>query len=203
LRRTKMYKRKLVFATNNPNKLSEAEHILSSEVQLLTLQDIGWQFELPETHETIEENAIEKAEFLYNRFKANCFSDDTGLEVEALNGAPGVYSARFAGPGKSYQENNTLLLEKMKAITNRKARFKTVVVLILEGEKYLFEGIVKGIILEKPIGEQGFGYDPVFQPEGFSKSFAQMSLEEKNKISHRKIALKKLADFLVNKPAID
>ncbi len=191
-----MYTGKLVFATNNKHKMEEAKHILSSAIQLLSLQEIGCLAELPETHETLEENAVEKASFLYQHFKTNCFSDDTGLEVEALHGAPGVYSARFAGLGKTYQDNNSLLLEKMKNAANRKARFRTVVALLLEGKQFLFEGIIHGSILEKPKGEQGFGYDPVFQPDGFPQSFAQMSLEEKNRISHRKIALKKLADFL-------
>lgn len=191
-----MYNGKLVFASNNKHKMEEAKHILPSAIQLLNLQDIGCLAELPETHETLEENAIEKAAFLYQHFKTNCFSDDTGLEVEALQGAPGVYSARFAELNKTYQDNNNLLLEKMKDVLNRKARFRTVVALILDGKQYLFEGIIHGSILEKPTGEQGFGYDPVFQPEGFTQSFAQMSLEEKSRISHRKVALKKLADFL-------
>jgi len=191
-----MYKGELVFATNNKHKMEEAKHILSFDIMLLSLQDVGCFTELPETHETLHENALEKAGFLYQHYKQNCFSDDTGLEVESLNGAPGVYSARFAGAGKSYRDNYELLLNKMQGYTNRKARFRTVVALILEGKEYLFEGAINGLILENPTGEQGFGYDPVFQPEGYSKSFAEMSLEEKNQISHRKIAMKKLADFL-------
>jgi len=191
-----MYKGELVFATNNKHKMEEAKHILSFDIMLLSLQDVGCFTELPETHETLHENALEKAGFLYQHYKQNCFSDDTGLEVESLNGAPGVYSARFAGAGKSYRDNYELLLNKMQGFSNRKARFRTVVALILEGKECLFEGAINGLILENPTGEQGFGYDPVFQPEGYSKSFAEMSLEEKNQISHRKIAMKKLADFL-------
>lgn len=186
----------LVFATNNQHKLEEARHILTSGVQIRSLKEIGCNEELPETHETLHENALEKATYLYRHYKHNCFSDDTGLEVDALNGAPGVYSARFAGPGKSYRDNYELLLKKMTGMKNRSARFKTVVALILDGKEYVFTGTVSGIILEKPAGENGFGYDPVFQPDGFSRSFAEMSLEEKNQISHRKIALKKFADFL-------
>lgn len=191
-----MYKGSLVFATNNLHKLEEARHILASEIHLLTLKEIGCTVELPETHETLHENALEKAGFLYRHYKRNCFSDDTGLEVEALNGAPGVYSARYAGAGKGYRDNYELLLRKMQGITNRSARFRTVVALVLDGNEYLFEGTICGRILEKPEGEQGFGYDPVFQPEGYAKSFAEMNLAEKNQISHRKIAMKKLADFL-------
>lgn len=192
----RMYKGNLVFATNNLHKVKEAEHLLSAQIHLLSLKDIACILELPETHETLEENALEKANFLYKHVHQNCFSDDTGLEVNALGGAPGVYSARFAGVGCSYADNYNLLLERMKGVTNRNARFRTVVALLLDGHSYLFEGSVNGIILEKPQGESGFGYDPVFQPDGFSLSFAQMSFEEKNKFSHRKIAMLKLADFL-------
>jgi len=157
-----MYKGELVFATNNKHKMEEAKHILSFDIMLLSLQDVGCFTELPETHETLHENALEKAGFLYQHYKQNCFSDDTGLEVESLNGAPGVYSARFAGAGKSYRDNYELLLNKMQGFSNRKARFRTVVALILEGKECLFEGAINGLILENPTGEQGFGTTPFF-----------------------------------------
>ena|ERR1051325_9285122 len=187
---------KLVFATNNPHKLEEARHILSPGIELKSLKDIGCTDELPETHDTLEDNALEKAQYVFSRHHVNCFSEDTGLEVDELNGAPGVYSARYAGPGKNHHDNIQLLLERMKGLQNREARFRAVIALILNGKHHLFEGIINGHILSEPVGETGFGYDPVFMPDGYTQSFAQMSLEEKSKISHRKQALDKLKNFL-------
>jgi len=191
-----MYKGRLVFATNNPHKLEEARHILSGNIQVLSLRDIGCNDELPETHETLEENAMEKARFVYERYRVNCFAEDTGLEVASLGGQPGVYSARFAGPGKKDNDNISLLLAKLNGIENRAAQFRAVIGIILNGREFLFEGAVKGSILEKPSGNKGFGYDPVFLPDGSQQSFAEMSLSEKSGISHRKKALEKLVDFL-------
>lgn len=191
-----MYEGKLVFATNNAHKLREARDILPSAIQLLSLNEINCRDELPETHDTLEENAFEKAEHVFKKYKVNCFAEDTGLEAEALNGAPGVYSARYAGEGKNSSDNISLLLKNMEGIQNRKARFRAVAALILGENHYYFEGIINGIILLKPAGTGGFGYDPIFVPDGYNESFAQMAEEEKNKISHRKIALDKLAQFL-------
>jgi len=191
-----MYQGKLVFATTNEHKLKEARHILSGEIQLLSLKEINCLEELPETHPTLEENAFEKAHYVFSRYQVNCFSEDTGLEVDALGGAPGVYSARFAGEGKHPQDNIRLLLAKLSGAENRKARFRTVISLILNGKNYLFEAIVNGMILTKPVGESGFGYDPVFVPDGYNESFAQMNLDTKSQISHRRKALDKLAAFL-------
>jgi len=193
-----MYAGELVFATNNANKFREAQDILPPTIQLLSLKEINCMDEIPETHDTLEENACEKADYVYKNYKVNCFAEDTGLEVEALKGAPGVYSARYAGQGKSSQDNIKLLLENMDGIQNRRACFRAVVILILEASHHIFEGIINGQILSKPIGEKGFGYDPVFIPNGYTESFAQMKQEEKNKISHRKLALDKLVEFLIN-----
>lgn len=186
----------MVFATNNPHKLDEARHILAPSIRLLSLHDIGCFDELPETHDTLEENAAEKAAYVFSRFGVNCFSEDTGLEVDALHGAPGAYSARYAGGEKSSRDNIRLLLERMKHATDRNARFRTVIALMLDGSKHFFEGTVSGTILTHPAGSGGFGYDPVFVPDGFRQSFAQMSAEQKNNISHRREALHKLSRFL-------
>ncbi len=191
-----MHKGQLVFATNNAHKLREARSILPSAIQLLSLNEINCADELPETHDTLEENALEKAEHVFKKYKVNCFAEDTGLEVEALNGAPGVYSARYAGEGKNSRDNISLLLKNMNGIQNRKARFRAVIALMLGASHYSFEGIINGQILSAPTGTGGFGYDPVFVPAGYNESFAQMAEGEKNKISHRKIALDKLAQFL-------
>jgi non-canonical purine NTP pyrophosphatase, rdgB/HAM1 family len=185
----------LIFATNNSNKLLEAQQILPG-FQILGLEDAGIHDELPETHETILENSKEKAEYLYNKYHINCFSDDTGLEVEALNGAPGVYSARFAGPQKNSDDNNSLLLQKLQGVENRKARFVTYITLIINGEEHIFEGEMRGSILPFRTGNGGFGYDPVFCPEGYDKSVAELSPEAKNKISHRGRSLQKMAEYL-------
>jgi XTP/dITP diphosphohydrolase len=188
----------IVFATNNIHKLSEISQILGNDFNLKTLKDIGFEGEIPETNPTIIENASQKSHFIYDRFKVNTFADDTGIEVEALDGRPGVYSARYAGEGCTYEDNMWKMLGEMKGKTNRKARFITVISLILEHKEYFFEGIVNGIITTEPYGNEGFGYDPVFIPDGFAKTYAQMTKSEKNKISHRGLATMKLVDFLKN-----
>jgi len=192
--------KKLVFATNNQNKFRELQQILSNEFELLSLKDIGCLEDIPETAETIEENSMQKAEYVYQKYKIDCFADDTGLEVEALQGRPGVYSARYAGEEKNMEKNIEKILSELKNKENRKARFKTVISLILDGEKYQFEGIVNGEIIKEKRGESGFGYDPVFVPDGYKLSFAEMQADEKNKISHRGRAVKKLVAFLKDLP---
>lgn len=188
----------LVFATNNKHKVEEIEAKLGGQVDILTLSDIGCTDEIPEEQETIEGNASQKSHYLYNKYGQDCFSDDTGLEVEALDGRPGVYSARYAGEQKNPEDNINKLLKEMDGITNRKARFRTVISLIIAGKEHLFEGIVEGKILTERHGNGGFGYDPVFMPDGYDKSFAELSMEEKNKISHRGRAVSKLFDFINN-----
>ncbi len=190
--------KKIVFATNNPHKLQEIRDILGTEFNIVSLKELGFSGEIPETGNTLKENASQKSHFIYNRFNTDCFADDTGLEVDALNGEPGVYSARYAGENCSYSDNVNKLLRKMKGKTGRNARFKTVISLILNGKEYFFEGTVEGKIVEKPQGDSGFGYDPVFMPYGYDKTFAQMPAELKNKISHRGKAVKKLVEFLKN-----
>lgn len=187
---------KICFATNNKKKIEEVKAALGPGFQLVSLQEIGCDKELPETGDTLDHNAFQKARYVKEHFGVDCFADDTGLEVEALEGAPGVYSGRFAGEPRSDERNIDLLLEKMEGKPNRKARFRTVIALILEGKEYQFEGIAEGEILKERVGEKGFGYDPVFQPEGFDKTFAELSLEEKNEISHRGKAVKALIEFL-------
>lgn len=189
---------KLLFATQNEHKISEIKKIISPNIAIQSLGDIHDSTDIPETGTTLEENALIKARFVYTKFNQNCFADDTGLEVEALNGAPGVYSARYAGEPKSDEKNMIKLLEELKNKTNRKAHFKCVIALILNGKEILFEGILKGEILPEKSGTNGFGYDPIFLPENSSKTLAEMSMEEKNKISHRAIAVKKLVEFLNN-----
>ena len=186
----------LVFATNNQHKLKELQAILGDEFRLLSLKDIGCEEEIPEEQETLEGNASQKSYFIYNKYGYNCFADDTGLEIEALSGEPGVYSARYAGEEKSAEANMRKVLEKMAKINHRKARFRTVISLILNGKEQLFEGIVDGTILTEKHGEAGFGYDPIFQPDGFKQTFAEMELSEKNKISHRGRAVQKLVAYL-------
>ena len=188
---------KILFVTNNQHKLQEARQILSGKFDVLSLKDIGFEGEIPETQPTIEGNAIQKVQFIYDRYKTDCFADDTGLVVPALGGEPGVYSARYAGENATFEDNMKLLLEKMKDIKDRKAYFITVIALIKDGKLYTFEGRVDGIITTAPRGEKGFGYDPVFLPEGFDKTFAEMTAEEKNRISHRGRAVRKLAEFLL------
>ena len=187
---------KLVFATNNQHKLHEIKHLLDGSFELLSLNDINCTDDIPENQETIEGNASEKAFYIWNKYQINCFADDTGLEIEALNGEPGVYSARYAGEEKSPEKNIELVLQKLTKINNRKARFKTIISLVINGEEVQFEGIVDGKILEEKRGQSGFGYDPIFQPDESSFSFAEMPLAEKNKISHRGRATQKLVDYL-------
>ncbi|HNX56308.1 MAG TPA: non-canonical purine NTP diphosphatase [Prolixibacteraceae bacterium] len=189
---------KLVFATNNKHKLQEIKHILGNSIELLSLNDIGCMEDIPENQPTIEGNAAEKSFYVYNKYGYNCFADDTGLEIEALNGEPGVYSARYAGEEKSSDKNIELVLLKLNKIKKRKARFKTVISLVIDGRETQFEGIVDGEILEERRGATGFGYDPVFKPIESSLSFAEMSLDEKNKISHRGRATQKLIDYLTH-----
>jgi len=188
--------RKIIFATNNKHKMSEVSAILYSDIELLSLKDIQCFEEIPETHNTIEGNALQKARFIYDKYGIDCFADDTGLMVESLKGAPGVYSARYAGEDCNSENNIQKLLVELKSINNRKACFKTVAALILDGKEYLFEGIISGSILKEKHGSEGFGYDPVFLPDGYDLSFAQMEMELKNKISHRALAMNKLSDFL-------
>ena len=187
---------KLVFATNNKHKLEEVRAILGNRVEVLSLGDINCNDDIPETAETLQGNALIKARHIYNKYGVNCFADDTGLEVEALNGAPGVYSARYAGESNDSQANMNKLLQNLTGKNNRNAQFRTVIALIIDGEEKLFEGCVKGVISEVKMGEAGFGYDPIFIPEGFSESFAQMSSEMKNSISHRYRATEKLCKYL-------
>uniref|UniRef100_UPI00321719D4 non-canonical purine NTP diphosphatase n=1 Tax=uncultured Draconibacterium sp. TaxID=1573823 RepID=UPI00321719D4 len=188
----------LVFATNNKHKLEELQAILGDHFKLLSLADIDCNEEIPEDQATLEGNASQKAFFVYEKFGYNCFADDTGLEIDALNGEPGVYSARYAGEEKSAEANMKKALQKLSKINNRKARFRTVISLIIKGEEKQFEGIVDGEILNEKRGGSGFGYDPIFQPEGFNVSFAEMELSDKNKISHRGRAVRKLVDYLKN-----
>jgi XTP/dITP diphosphohydrolase len=190
---------KLIFATNNNNKTIEIQNILGDEFELLSLKDIGFTEDIPEPYDTLEDNALAKARHIYAINKSNCFADDTGLEIDALDGAPGVYSARYAGENKCAEDNIKKVLKNLEGKTNRKAQFRTVFALILDGEEFLFEGIVKGEISDTIKGDDGFGYDPVFIPEGFDMSFAEMSLDEKNKISHRARATHKLTHFLKNR----
>ncbi|KGL63789.1 non-canonical purine NTP diphosphatase [Polaribacter sp. Hel1_85] len=187
---------KLVFATNNLNKLKEVQEMLPNSIQLLSLKDILCFDEIEETKTTLEGNAQLKADYITKKFGFNCFADDTGLEVESLNGKPGVYSARFAGEPANSENNMQKLLVDLQHKTNRKAQFRTAVALNINEDKFLFEGICKGEVLTKKHGEKGFGYDPIFKPEGFNQSFAEMSTEEKNTISHRGIAIQKLVAFL-------
>ena len=188
--------KQIVFATNNKNKLREIREIMSDLYEVLSLDDIGCHEEIVEDAETIEGNAKIKADFVTNKYHVDCFADDTGLEVEALNGAPGVYSARYAGEHCSYQDNVNKMLNAMRGKTNRKASFRTVIALNLDGKSYTFEGRCDGQIIESQRGTDGFGYDPIFMPDGFNQTFAEMSHEEKNAISHRGRATRKLIDFL-------
>ncbi|WP_408040470.1 non-canonical purine NTP diphosphatase [Tenacibaculum amylolyticum] len=187
---------KLVFATNNLNKLKEVQEILPSSIELLSLKDIDCFDEVAETATTLEGNAQLKANHITEKFGYNCFADDTGLEVAALNGAPGVYSARYAGEPANAENNMAKLLTNLDQITDRQAQFRTSICLNLDGKQFLFDGICKGEILTQQQGEKGFGYDPIFQPDGYTVSFAEMTSEEKNEISHRGLAIQKLIAFL-------
>ena len=192
-----MMKRKLVFATNNAHKLEEVAAILGDQVELLSLNDISCQTDIPETAETLEGNALLKTYYNKKNYHLNCFADDTGLEVEALNGAPGVYSARYAGgEGHDAQANMLKLLHELEGKENRKAQFRTAISLILDGKEYLFEGVIKGEIIKEKRGDSGFGYDPVFMPEGYDRTFAELGNDIKNQISHRALAVQKLCEFL-------
>ncbi|MBQ4056073.1 MAG: non-canonical purine NTP diphosphatase [Bacteroidaceae bacterium] len=189
-------KKKLVFATNNAHKLEEIASILGDKIELLSLKDIHCQADIPETSDTLEGNAIQKAEYIHQHYGMDCFADDTGLEVEALNGAPGIYSARYAGEGHDSEANMKKLLENMQDKENRKAQFRTAICLIMDGETHLFEGIVKGEIIKEKKGGAGFGYDPIFVPEGYDLTFAELGNDIKNTISHRAKAVEKLCSFL-------
>ena len=192
-----MMKRKLVLATNNAHKLEEVAAILGDQVELLSLNDIGCQADIPETAETLEGNALLKSSYIYKNYHLDCFADDTGLEVKALNGAPGVYSARYAGgEGHDAQANMLKLLHELDGKENRKAQFRTAISLILDGKEYLFEGVIKGEIIKEKRGDSGFGYDPVFMPEGYDRTFAELGNDIKNQISHRALAVQKLCEFL-------
>jgi XTP/dITP diphosphohydrolase len=186
----------LVLASNNSHKLQEAAAKIGNRFKLLSLEDIGCHDEIAETGKTFRENASIKSNYIYHKYKLNCFGDDSGLEVETLDGEPGVYSARYAGEHGNHSANMDKLLKKLKGIANRKARFVTVLSLLWNGEEYFFEGTVEGRIREQRSGAAGFGYDPVFEPAGYTKTFAEMTLDEKNKISHRAIAITKLVAFL-------
>lgn len=190
---------KLVFATNNRHKLEEVRAIVGDRVEVLSLNDIDCHDDIPETADTLQGNALIKARYIYDKFGVDCFADDTGLEVDALGGEPGVYSARYAGEECCSEANMQKLLHNLTGKSDRNAQFRTVIALIINGEEKLFNGIVKGTIAEEKMGDSGFGYDPIFIPEGFSESFAQMSSEQKNSISHRYRATKQLSDYLKEK----
>jgi XTP/dITP diphosphohydrolase len=185
----------LVFASNNQHKVEEVQVLIGTKINLKSLNEIGCHDEIPETGDTFIENASQKSRFVYERYHLNCFADDSGLEIDALNGEPGVHSAHYSG-SRDFQENMSLVLARLEGKTDRKARFKTVISLILEGKEHLFEGIIEGEISLQQSGKRGFGYDPIFIPEGYEISFAEMSVEEKNKISHRARAMEKLIQFL-------
>ncbi len=187
---------KLCVATNNRHKAEEIGQLLGDNFELVTLQEIGCFEELAEEQETIEGNSLQKAEYVFNRYNVRCFADDSGLEVRALNGAPGVHSAYYAGPQKSFDDNVNALLKNMRGVADRAAVFRTVITLVIPEGVYQFEGRLEGVILNERRGNGGFGYDPVFLPIGFSKTLAEMTLEEKNNISHRSIALGKLVEYL-------
>lgn len=187
---------KLVFATNNQNKLKEVKQLLPASIELLSLKDIDCEDDITESGKTIRENAKIKSRYIYEKFGMNCFADDTGLEVDAIGGRPGVYSARFAGPSSRSEDNINKLLIELKGIENRKANFRTVISLMIDGKDEAFEGIVNGVITNEEMGSNGFGYDSVFMPDGFDKTFAEMTAQEKNEISHRGIAVNKLTSFI-------
>ncbi|EAZ82191.2 non-canonical purine NTP diphosphatase [Algoriphagus machipongonensis] len=191
---------KICFATNNQKKIAEVQAALvDTNISILSLEEIGCKEEIPETGDTLEHNAFQKAEYVKEHYGVDCFADDTGLEVEALEGEPGVYSGRYAGEPRSDQRNMDLLLKKLGDSSDRKAKFKTVIALLIDGEKYKFEGVAEGEILKERTGEGGFGYDPIFLPSGFDRTFAQLSMEEKNEISHRGKAVRQLINFLATR----
>ena len=186
----------LVFATNNKNKIKEITSLTSGKINLLGLNDISCFEELPETQPTIEGNALQKAKYVKDKYDRDCFADDTGLEVNALEGRPGVYSARYAGESRNDNDNMSKLLKELQNKSDRRARFRTVIALVMDGKEWLFEGIVEGRIIEEKRGANGFGYDPVFMPDGYDRTFAEMDLELKGRISHRGIAVRKLVEHL-------
>lgn len=187
---------KLVFATNNQNKVKEVQSLLPNHITILSLKDIGCEEDIPETQPTIEGNAIQKAQYVKEHYGYDCFADDTGLEVSALNGEPGVFSARYAGEQRNADDNMNKLLTELQDKNDRSAHFKTVIALILNGQQHTFEGICEGTIINEKKGEKGFGYDPIFMANGFEETFAQISLEEKNRVGHRGKAVQKLIGFL-------
>ena len=189
---------KIVFATNNPNKLKEIQSLIPKEIEIISLNQIGCTEDIPETGDTLEANAFQKAYYIKDNFNYDCFADDTGLEIDELNGAPGVYSARYAGPEKNADANMTKILNELKGKKNRKAKFRTAIALTHNNEEHLFEGEINGHISDVKKGNKGFGYDPIFIPENDIRSFAQMSMQEKGAISHRGRAVKKLVAYLKN-----
>ncbi|MFO7869285.1 MAG: non-canonical purine NTP diphosphatase [Bacteroidales bacterium] len=186
----------LVFATNNNNKVKEISEIIGDSIKIIGLKDIQCFDDIPETGKTLEENALQKAQYIYNKYGYNAFADDTGLEIDALHGEPGVYTARFAGPECSPEDNIAKTLHVLSGVANRKARFRTVIACVVDGNEFFFQGYVNGEIAKEVMGEGGFGYDPIFIPEGYSQSFAQMPMSEKNDISHRGKATAKFLTFL-------
>ncbi len=191
--------KQLIFATHNAHKADEVKLIVGNLFEVKNLSDINFFDEIPETGNTFKENALQKAQYLYNRLNCNCFADDSGLSVDALKGEPGVLSARYAGEPSNSQRNTEKLLNALKNISNRKAQFTTVIAVILDGQTHFFEGIIHGSITESPRGEGGFGYDPIFIPDGYDKTFAELPAEIKNKISHRAIAMQKFKQFINKK----
>ncbi len=189
----------LVFATNNANKAEEINQILGDDFKVLTLKDIGFEGDIPETQPTLQGNALQKAQYIVDRYNVNCFADDTGLEIEALDGRPGVYSARYAGPQRSSEDNMAKVLQELDGQPNRKAQFRTAIALMLNGEQHVFEGKVEGRIAELRSGDSGFGYDPIFYPEQQKRTFAQMGADEKNAVSHRQRAVTAMVAFLRSK----
>ncbi|MGI6073690.1 MAG: non-canonical purine NTP diphosphatase [Fermentimonas sp.] len=192
--------KKIVFATNNRNKLKEIRNIVGDKIEILSLSDINCHDTIEETGQTLEENAIIKAKYVKEKYGYDCFADDSGLEVEALRGAPGVYSSRYAGPDCDSEKNMTKLIKELNGVKNRAAQFRTIICLITDNETELFEGVIKGHITKSKSGNNGFGYDPIFIPEGYEKTFAEMDEEEKNNISHRAIATNKLISKLIELP---
>lgn len=188
----------IILATGNPHKIREIQEMLDGPFEIKGLRDIGCTTDLPETSPTIEGNALQKARYVYEHYKVDCFAEDTGLEIDALDGEPGVYTARYAGPQRDPNDNMDLVLQKLRGRTDREARFRTVVALILDGKEYTFEGVVNGCIAEEKRGDGGFGYDPIFIPDGYQSSFAELSAAEKNNISHRGRAIRKLVAFLTD-----
>jgi len=186
----------LVFATNNKNKIKEINNLIGNSIELLSLADINCHEDIPETADTITENALQKVQYVYEKYGYNCFADDTGLEIASLNGEPGIYSARYAGAQRDANDNIDKVLSNLKDKTDRNAHFKTVIALIIDGKETLFEGIAEGEITETKSGAEGFGYDPIFKPKGYDLTFSEMSLEEKNGISHRGKAVRQLSRFL-------